>query len=277
MSYDTLLADAAYESEIEEGRQRLPFYALLLFIALFFLRPWDQFPALAAIHPMIWMTFFTVGLFLRSRPHIEFLSLSPMRLFLAMQFIICMSVVFSYWPSRSFEEAIEYLKQIAFFVLIVHLVTTIERIKLFSLVMVGCCAIHGGIAILNYASGREERLEGVAGGYFGDPNDLALSIILIMPIAWWASTVTSSKLQKTAVYFCMMLMVGGVISTQSRGGLIALIASVAVMVVTQGRERIGALILTLVAAVVFAVVVLPDNVFDRYTTITHYEQDEVAR
>ncbi len=274
MSYDWQLAE--YPLELDDSRRRLPFFALLLFIGLYFMRPWDQIPSLAAVHPLLLMTFLVVVLFLRTRPQIAFLTLSPSRLLLAMLFVMCVSVLFSYWPSQSLTAAIEYLKQIALFVLIVNLVTTIDRIKQFALVMTGCCAVHGVFAIYNYVYGTVDRLEGVADAIFADPNDLALSLVLVLPIAWWVTTVTLAKLPKLAVHGCIMLMIGGIVATQSRGGLIAMLTAVFVMVVTQGRERIGALILTLAAAVAFAVVVFPSDVFDRYSTITEYQEDESA-
>lgn len=276
MSYDWQLADYPLSKELGDSRRRLPFLALLIFMGLFFMRPWDQFPALGAVRPLLLMTVIVVVLFLRTRPQIEFLSLSPIRLFLAMLLVMCVSVLFSYWPSQSLTAAIEYMKQIALFVLIVHLVTTLDRLKQLIMVMTACSAIHGGLAILNYASGGVERLEGVAGGYFGDPNDLALTLILVLPLSWWLSSMLVARLPRLLICGCMLLMVGGVIATQSRGGLVALLAAVAVMVVTQGRERIGALILMLTAAVAFAVVVLPSDVFDRYSTITEYQEDESA-
>jgi len=262
--------------EVDDPRQRLPFAALLGFVALYFLRPWDHLPALAAARPMMLMTVVTVGLYLLSRPRIEFLAVRPVKLLLALLAVMCFSVVFSYWPSKSLTVATEYMKHIALFVLIVNMVTTIDRLKKLSAVMVACCALHGGFALANYASAGHDQFKGVAKGNFEDPNDLALTLVLMLPIAWWLSSVVQSSAARLAAYGSAMLLVGGVVATQSRGGLMALVAAASVMVLSQGRGRRSATLLALAAAVVIAVVVLPAEVFDRYTTIAEYQKDESA-
>jgi len=273
---DLELDDIEDDIESDDPRQRLPFAALLFLVALFFLRPWDHLPALAAVRPMLLMTVVTVGLYLLSRPRIEFLAVRPVKLLLALLAVMYFSVVFSYWPSKSLAVATEYMKQIALFVLIVNMVTTIDRLKKLSAVMVGCCALHGGFALANYASAGHDQFKGITKGNFEDPNDLALTLVLMLPIALWLSSVVRSSAVRLAAYGSAMLLVGGVVATQSRGGLMALVAAAAVMVLSQGRERWGATLLALVAAVAIAVVVLPAEVFDRYATITEYQKDESA-
>ena len=268
--------DSLVPPEIEDSSQGRAFASLSLLLALLILRPWDVFPALATVRPLMLVTILTIGLFLSGRPRIEFLNVRPAKLLLALLFMICVSVLFSYWPSQSFAIATDYTKQIVLFVLIVNLVTTLSRLKTFIVVFVGGCTCHGALAVIDFASGGGQRMVGIAEPYFGDPNDLALSLVLVLPLAWWLGSVVQTRLARFAAYACMLVLVSGIVATQSRGGLLALLAAIAVMVFRQGRERRGTLLLTVAAATALSVVILPADVFDRYLTITKYQQDESA-
>lgn len=269
-------AHATTMPERGDPAQRLPFGLLLLMIALFILRPWDIFPVLAAARPMMLTTSLTLAAFLLSRPVIEFWNVRPAKLMVTFLGIISFSVIFSYWQSQSLSIAIDYLKQIVLFILIVNLIKTYDRLKAFVAVFVVACAYHGVAAVIDFSSGSGERLTGISEPYFGDPNDLALSLVMVLPLAWWLSLVVSSRWIRLALYGCMLTMIAGIVASQSRGGLLALIAAMAVLIICQGRQMMMTLILTLGAAAAFAMLVLPADVFERYRTITEYQKDESA-
>lgn len=269
-------ADAATMQEQDDPAQKLPFRLLLLMIALFILRPWDVMPILAVARPMMLTTSLTLAAFLLSRPVIEFWNVRPARLLVTFFCIICFSILFSYWQSQSFSIATDYLKQIALFILIVNLIKTHNRLKAFVAVFVAACAYHGVAAVIDFSSGSGERLTGISEPYFGDPNDLALSLVMVLPLAWWLSLVVTSSWIRLAVYASMLAMIAGIVASQSRGGLLALIAAMSILIIYQGRQMLGTLVLTLVAAVAFVAIVLPSDVFERYRTITEYQKDESA-
>jgi putative inorganic carbon (hco3(-)) transporter len=256
--------------------QRLPFGLLTSMLAFFILRPWDLFPVLGAVRPMMLITSLTIAAFLLSRPVIEFWNVRPAKLLVVFLGVICFSVLFSYWKSQSFSIATDYLKQIALFILIVNLVKTHDRLRMFIAVFVAACTYHGVAAIIDFSAAGGARLTGIAEPYFGDPNDLALSLVMVLPLAWWLSSVVASRWIRLAIYCSMLAMIAGVIASQSRGGLLALIAAMAVLIGYQGREILGTLTMTLAAAVAFSVLVLPADVFERYRTITEYQKDESA-
>lgn len=262
-----------------DRRQNLPFAALLLFFAMLLLRPWDHWPGLAVARPMLLLMVVAVVLFIRSRPQIEFFRVRPAPLLLAFFAVICLSVPSSYWPTKSLSIASDYLKQIALFVMIVNLVTTLRRLTQFLMILAVGCAFHGGLAIYNFTFGEfevDERLEGIGGAYFRDPNDLALALVLIFPFAWWLTSVLQSRVARGAMFGCLTLLVGGIVATQSRGGLLALLAAAFVLALQLDRTRRSLLVLTFVLSIVLSAVILPAGVFDRYLTIGSYQQDESA-
>jgi putative inorganic carbon (hco3(-)) transporter len=261
-----------------EGVSRqAPYWALLVYLTMMLTRPWDYITALAAVHPMVLFMAITIGLFLLGHPRIEFLSVRPMKLFLAYMAAICWSVVFSYWPTNSLTLAVEFLRQILMFTLVVNLISTLGRLRGIVTVVSACCAYHGAKAIYAFATGTGDRLQGFVEPYFGDPNDLALSLTLVLPLTWWLGATAKSRLGQLAAYGAILLMVGGILSSQSRGGLLALIAAAGVLFVRlEQRQRIQ-LMATTAVAVILAVAVLPEDTFSRYSTITEYEKDESAQ
>lgn len=256
--------------------QQTPFVLLTIMLALFVLRPWDIIPALGVVRPMILITALTIGAFLMSRPVVEFWDVQPAKLLVMFFIMICVSVLFSYWQSQSYSIATDYLKQIALFVLIVNLIKSLDRLKIFVGVFVATCSYHGIAAVVDFTAGSGERLTGISEPYFGDPNDLALSLVVVLPLAWWLSTVAQSQGMRFAIYGMILAMITGILASQSRGGLLALLAAFFILVSSQGRRILGPLVVVLAAAIVFAVAVLPSDVFDRYRTITEYQKDESA-
>lgn len=279
MYNDFALVASGYDAVTYDRRQDLPFAALLLFFAMLLLRPWDHLPALASARPMLLLMVVAVVLFVRSRPQIEFFRVRPAPLLLAFFAAICFSVLFSYWTTKSLSVASDYLKQIALFVMIVNLVTTVRRLTQFLTILSVGSAFHGALAIFNYTFGEfegEDRLEGIGGAYFRDPNDLALALVLFLPFAWWLTSVLRSRLARATMFGCIAMLVGGIVATQSRGGLLALLATVAVLVLQQDRARRGLLVITFTAATVLSATIMSAGVFDRYLTITSYQHDESA-
>ena len=276
MSQDYGVAEFDVVAHTEDRREAAAFASLLLFTALFFLRPWDHWPLLAAARPMLLCTALTIVLFLLSRPRIALLSVRPTGLLLVQFAVMCFSVIFSYWPSQSVAVATEFFKHIVLFVLYVNLLTSLDRLQKLAGVLVFCGAVHGCFAIVNYSGQGSERLEGMTTGYFRDPNDLALAMVMILPIAWCLGSLCESRWKRLAVFACALLLIGGIVATQSRGGMLALFGAVTIIVGTSSRERRMALGVGLVVVTALVIAFLPTDVLDRYTTIAQYDRDESA-
>ena len=101
------------------------------------------------------------------------------------------TIPFSYWPSGSVALlSDQYLKAVIFFWLIATLVTTRQRLRTFAWALVLCSIPLAIIGIQHFRSGEflytgVEGLKRIAGysGLSGNPNDLALTLNLIIPFA----------------------------------------------------------------------------------------------
>jgi O-antigen ligase len=112
-------------------------------------------------------------------------------------------------------------------------------------------------------------------GVFYDPNDLALSLVMIFPLSWWCFRSAASGYRRFLAFLGMLTIVGGIMAAQSRGGLLALGAAVCVLGY-RSRNSLTPLAATLALTAAAVLVVFPSGVFDRYASILQYQTDESA-
>src|SRR5262249_53161719 len=150
-------------------------------------------------------------------------------------------------------------------VLLVNLLDTRERLcSIFKLVVI-CGTVLALGAIKRYLAGEftmlstlagEEnekgiRIEGIVSGMFGNPNDLATALDLLVPLAV-VLAVLHRGMARLFYFGCAVVLAVGVIVTFSRGGFLGLMAAAGVMLWKLGRQnRVVA-----VAAALLAVLVL---------------------
>jgi len=127
------------------------------------------------------------------------------------------------WRGGAVIRTIDFSKICIVWVLIFLLITTFDRlrkiifIQVFSVVVVCAAALVKGHS--------SPRLEGVLGGIYTNPNDLAFAIVLSLPFAL-AFMITARNAAVRAFWLCgMLVMAVAIFSTASRGGFIALIIS----------------------------------------------------
>jgi probable O-glycosylation ligase (exosortase A-associated) len=193
----------------------------------------------------------------------------------------------SYWITGSVEVLTsQYLKAVAFFWLVSALTTTETRLRTLAWTLVLCAIPLAATGVRNYVFG-EVLTTGVPGltriyGYMGgsglaaNPNDLALMLNLIIPIAAAMMIATRSLMLRAVAALAMLLSVAGVIVTFSRAGFLTLAASgVMLLAVLMRRRSAGAAALLLGVALVVPVL-LPDAYFERLSTITNIQADETG-
>jgi O-antigen ligase len=158
------------------------------------------------------------------------------------------------------------------FIVIVNVVRTERRLKgmIFLGLAVGCMLSVG--AINDYRAGRflveGQRVAGVVGGMFGNPNDLALHLVTMIPLAFGLFLHTRRKLAKPLYAACIFLMVGGLIATFSRGGFLGLIGACFVLAWKMGRRNRALIIILLLGLLVVFVALAPGEYASRLGSIT---------
>jgi O-antigen ligase len=193
--------------------------------------------------------------------------------------VMLATVPFSIWPGGALNTALEtFFKVLVVFALMMNTLTTpkrIEQITWLILLAGGYVAARG---VLDYARGvnlvEGGRLAGAVSGIFGNPNDLALNMVCMLPLAALAA------LSRRYTFFwraiaavAAVLMIATVLFTKSRGGALGLGVVIVALLFTSRAVRPG-IAIALLSSTLVATPFLPTTFWDRMSTIFNAEQDQ---
>lgn len=136
----------------------------------------------------------------------------------------------SVWPSGSLELITGlFAKSIVVFVLVATLLDTTERLRRFAVALTVLSVPIALTAITHYVQGEflarsvaVNRIQGFAAPLTGNPNDLALTLSMILPITAALAFLTRSRRAAALLAAVAVTQVIAIVSTFSRGGFVAL-------------------------------------------------------
>ena len=191
-----------------------------------------------------------------------------------------LTIPFSYWPGGSVSLLTDqYVKALVFFWMIATIVTNRERLRTFAWSLALCSLPLSAMALYHYAAGdflstgtSLKRIEGYA-GLSGNPNDLALTLNLLIPITGTLLVTARSWSGRAVALVALLVSVPAVIVTFSRAGFLTL-AAVGVMAIVSFLKR-GAVAMAGVVIVGALVIMpmLPNGYLERLGTIVDIEAD----
>ena len=253
---------------------------LIAFTTVLFLRPQDQIPQIAVLHlaelcaiiGLTSMVMTRLGRNLRPMPFTpEIAGLAAFGLAMAV------GIPFSFWPGGSFKDFTEiYLKVFVIVVLMIHCLDRLERLDRYTSLIVLCSGYVAAHSLLDYLRGvrlvEDGRLAGAVGGIFGNPNDLALNMVVFMPFALASAFKPGPTSRRVIAASCGLFMIATIFFTRSRGGFLGLGAMLLVLVVGTVRVR-PAVGVAAVVAVLAAVPLAPASFWGRMVSIFDAEKD----
>jgi O-antigen ligase len=270
-----------------EGESTIAFVAVVVFTLLLLLSPQTWFPILGKLR-VAFLAAGAAGAFLlwdRWKQRESLLDLTPeMLVGFGLPVWAVMTVPLSYWPGGSVAMLSEtYLKALAIFWLLANLVTTRSRLRVVAFTLIVCSLPLAVTGLNNYYTGNflttsemaVVRIVGYQTGLAANPNDLALMLNLILPLAI-ASFLGATR--PSIRIFCLLaigLNVLCVIMTFSRGGFLGL-ATIAVVYTVRLIRRPGSDRAWAFAAIFVAVLslpLLPSEYVKRLSTITNMDSD----
>jgi O-antigen ligase len=265
------------------GKHWLAFAGVYLFTLMLYARPNDLFPALGNF-PLVKIVAISVMLiYVGSKVSagakvVVWTPEMTMLIVIAALGLLLMPAAAS--PKDSLNMLTDnYLKTVIIFILMVNLIDTRRRIfSLWKLVVV-CGAALGLGAINSYMKGeftaKGLRIEGLVGGMFENPNDLATALDLLLPFAVLL-ILTCKGFARLFYLVCAAVIAIAVLVTFSRGGFLGLLALGGVLLWKLGRgRRLKTILATaLICGILFAV--LPGGYGNRIATIFNTEQDETG-
>lgn len=272
-SSTTMQAAPALNRNLKRGHS-LTYLGLFVFTFLVYFRPYELFPSLAWLsRSALVVALFTLAVFIPTQLGLEnklTAKLREVKLVLALLLAGLLSIPLALEPGRAFQSAIEFLKVIVMFIVMVNVVRTEKRLRWLILLVLFVSCVLSLAALNDYAHGNlameGRRIAGLIGGLFSNPNDLALHLVTMIPISVALFLGSRGPLKKSLYLACSLLMMIGMVSTFSRGGFLGFVCVIAFLawkVARRNRVIFGVVALTVV---ILAVALAPGAYRSRLTT-----------
>jgi putative inorganic carbon (hco3(-)) transporter len=212
------------------------FSGLLLFIFLQIIRPQDFVPDLQGVRLVLYLMV-TLLIVLLFSPIEKKLFRSPQDKYAGMFFVaIVLSTLALFWFSYVVDTATEAMKTALMYYFIVMVVDKEDRFKktIWAIIIfMGLVALMGVLQNYGYditgagmAFAKDKGIWQIKGiGNFDNPNDLAYSVVLVIPFALGFLFQTKAIIGRFIALVLLIISIYCIYLTKSRGGQVALAAS----------------------------------------------------
>lgn len=254
---------------------------LVAFTAVLLIRPQEEIPGLSTLRvaelcALIGIAPMLMHRFVRRLPVFRVTVESVGLAVLAA--VMLATVPFSIWPGGAVEIFLDtFIKVLIVFVLMMNTLTSPRRVEQLTWLIMVSCGYIAARGVVDYARGanlvEDGRLTGAVGGIFGNPNDLALNMVAILPIAAVAAMSRRYSMPwRLLAAGIVLLMIATVIFTKSRGGMLGLAVVLLALVVLSRAVR-PVIIAGALAGSLLVTPFLPASFWARMATIFDQEQD----
>jgi O-antigen ligase len=261
----------------------LPFAALMAFTAVLLLAPQTFVPALASLRPGLLTAAAALGAYvldalLRRRRVVRWTR--EMALAAALAGWAMATVPLSYWPGGSLEFLVnDFFKTLVIFYLLANVVTTARRVELAAWGLSLMAVPLAAFAVREYLAGRfidggpVKRILSFEAPLTQNPNDLALMLNLILPLAVALFLARPGAGARLVLLSIIALVVAAVVLTFSRAGFLTLATVGAAYGIRLARRPGRGWVLAALFAAAACLPLLPDSYVQRLLTITDIETD----
>ena len=221
-----------------------PFAGLYVFTVMLYLKPAIFHAALTQIHltriiaVLILLTFmFQV----RRRKKIVFFEHSLSKWLFAFVLAVCCSMITSIWRSNTLHFIQGFLKVVLGYLLVVNISTDLKKCRWLMWAMI-LSMLYIVISSLKQYIGYGRLFGAFRGALFGDPNDLAMGLIVLIPFLYFGMFRKKNIVSKGIDLGIMGLFFYVIMLTQSRGGMIGMCAMLLALWWKSKRKVLGAII-----------------------------------
>ncbi|MGA9998384.1 MAG: O-antigen ligase family protein [Pyrinomonadaceae bacterium] len=265
----------------------LAFLGLFLFTIAVYFRPYEFTPALAwTMNAPYWLALFTLGVFFPKQFMLEGnLTARPLEvnliLLLSVIALVAMPISVSFSNSFAYFKDI-YIKIVLMFIVMVNVLRTERRLKAFLFLALLVAVLMSVNALNDYLTGnftvegyRVTTKIGVH-GMFGNPDDMALHLVMMLPIAVALAFRTHNPVHKLMLAGCAVLMFSGILVSFSRGCFLGFVAMMAVLLFKLGRRQKPLVAVLFVLCIVAFIVLAPGGFGTRILSIYDHSLDPVG-
>jgi len=264
----------------------VPFWALIAFTFILFIAPQAYLPMLKPLHLALIAAIVAIGSFVFERLSRGLPVVVLHRenvLILLLLFWIMITLPLSYWIGGSIQILVGlYLKTLIVYWLLSHVVTTGQRLRRIAWALTLMAIPIALTALWHFLAGDfierglrpdELRIIGYDAPLTGNPNDLALTLNLFLPLAVGLFLGSRNPVRRALLLGCICLDAVAVIATFSRGGFLTLCVVCLVymgILFRRGYRQLPFLAMFLALAVL---PLLPAGYINRLSTIAHISTD----
>ena len=253
---------------------------LLIFSILLFFRPQDTLKPLGALHVSDLAAIIGLGAMaiLNTSRREPLTRLTPeLAGVLGLGLVILGTAPFSFWPGGSVHVFTDLFMQVALiYLLIVNTVTSPRRIERICWVIVLAFGYISARVIFDYLRGvnlvEGNRAAGPVGGFFENPNDLALNLAAFLPLAMMYVKRPGPAIKRMICAGICLLMMVALVFTKSRGGFLGFVAMMIVFLL-MSRSLSPGLLIAIVAGGMLITPFMPQSFWNRMASITQADQD----
>jgi len=188
---------------------------------------------------------------------------------------ITLGYPFALFPEGSYDMWIKVIKiQLMTFVAAALIIEReqVKRLIWILVISIGFYGVKGGLFTIR--GGGQHRVLGPDGSFIEGNNEIALAIIVVIPLMWYLFEVTKTRWIRFALVGSMMLSALAAIGSYSRGAFVAIAAmSVSIWWYSKRKALLGVTLL-IMAGAIFAF--MPSTWDNRMSTISTYETDGSA-
>jgi len=271
--------DVTRGSEPTDGR--VAFWALIAFTVVLVLAPQEFFPALASLRLALLAAVIALASHILGRSAAARALRMPteLRITLAILAWAVVCIPFSYWPGGVVAAMTDrYLKTLAIFWLLGQVINSVSRLRVMLWTIAAITVPLAVTGIKSYLSGAfiENRVTGYVSGMTANPNDLALTLNLFVPLTAALAMTASRSWLRTLAVGVIGISAAAIVLTFSRGGFLTLVAEAALLFMLLVRRRFMKTTAGLVLCGVLALAMLPSGFGDRMSTIVNIEADDTG-
>jgi putative inorganic carbon (hco3(-)) transporter len=259
------------------------FIGLALFTFLLYARPNDLFPQARGTFPLVRIVGITAILFYLyarlslARPLTAWTVELLCALIVALLGLV--SLPFAYSRDAAAIILLNYLRITSVLILMINLSDTRFRLQALVLLAVFCSSVFALFAVRRFLAGdltlHGVRIQGVVGGMFDDPNDLAAAFNLQLPIAFTVALAYRGA-ARAVLLACSVILAAGTIATLSRGGFLGLVAIGAVLVWKLARHWGPSVLIAAMLICTTVLVLLPTPYLSRLETLVNWHDREAS-
>jgi putative inorganic carbon (HCO3(-)) transporter len=194
----------------------------------------------------------------------------------ALMLIFCLWMTVSWQmgldPSGDYDQWFKVMKVM----LMVFMLLAVLRTKQHIIALAWFCAISLGVlgakgGVFTLAHGGVFHVQGPPGSFIADNNEFALALVMTIPLLRFCHQQVTSVRMRQGLMVMMVLCAASALGSQSRGGLLALLAMAALLWWRGGNRLMGGIVIAVFGLLLLGF--MPDEWTSRMQSIGDYADD----